>query len=128
MPSPLLSKAKILYLVTEDWYFWSHRLPMARAARDLGFEVLVAARVNQHREKIEGEGFRLIDLPLERKGKNPFGEVTALRAITRIYRDEKPDLVHHPYSPAPSPLDLPMVPAWSTPLPEWGSCLSPSGE
>ena len=37
---------KILFFITEDWYFWSHRLPIARAARDTGFEVLVATKVN----------------------------------------------------------------------------------
>jgi len=46
-------KPRILFFITEDWYFWSHRLPIARAARDAGFEVLVATRVNQYKERIE---------------------------------------------------------------------------
>ncbi len=33
----------ILYLVTEDWYFCLHRLPIARAARDAGYTVYIAA-------------------------------------------------------------------------------------
>ncbi|HKW15525.1 MAG TPA: hypothetical protein VJS69_13650, partial [Candidatus Krumholzibacteria bacterium] len=37
--------AVIVFLVTEDWYFWSHRLPVARAARDAGARVIVATRV-----------------------------------------------------------------------------------
>ena len=28
-----MAPTRILYVVTEDWYFLSHRLPMARAAR-----------------------------------------------------------------------------------------------
>ena len=48
---------RLLYVVTEDWYFLSHRLPMARAARDAGFEVHVATRVVDGRAKIEAEGF-----------------------------------------------------------------------
>ena len=39
------SPPRLLYLVSEDWYFLSHRLPMARAARDAGYEVHVATRV-----------------------------------------------------------------------------------
>jgi len=35
-------RPKLLYLVTEDWYFYSHRLPMARAAQAAGFDVVVA--------------------------------------------------------------------------------------
>jgi len=50
---------KILYLVSEDWYFVSHRLPMARAARSAGYEVHVATRVDIHGEDIRREGFNL---------------------------------------------------------------------
>ena len=38
------SPPRLLYVVTEDWAFLSHRLPMARAARNAGFEVHVATR------------------------------------------------------------------------------------
>lgn len=88
-------RARLLYLVTEDWYFLSHRLPMARAARDMGCEVVVATRVNQGREAIEAEGFRVVPLGLDRRGRNPFGELAAIGEIAAVYRREKPDLVHH---------------------------------
>ncbi len=55
-------KPVLLYLVTEDWYFWSHRLAIARAARDAGWEVLVATRVAAHGERIRQEGLRLIPI------------------------------------------------------------------
>jgi len=32
---------KLIFLVTEDWYFWAHRLPQARAARDAGVKRVV---------------------------------------------------------------------------------------
>jgi len=48
---------RILYVVTEDWYFLSHRLPMARAAKAAGFEVHVAARIREGKTGIEAEGF-----------------------------------------------------------------------
>jgi hypothetical protein len=31
---------KILYLISEDWYFVLHRLPMARAARDASYALV----------------------------------------------------------------------------------------
>jgi len=86
---------KLLYLVTEDWYFWSHRLPMARAALAAGFKVGVATRVDAHGERIRAEGFALHPL---RWRRGDFGLVAGLRAITeihRLYRRERPDLVHH---------------------------------
>ena len=71
--------AKLVYLVTEDWYFLSHRLPMARAARDAGFEVHALARVGQGRAAIEAEGFTLHALDWQRADKSPvkFGQAVA---------------------------------------------------
>src|SRR4029077_12557437 len=39
----------IAFIVTEDWFFASHFLPMALAARELGLEVVVVTRVRDHR-------------------------------------------------------------------------------
>ncbi|MGD8937723.1 MAG: glycosyltransferase, partial [Thiogranum sp.] len=52
-------RTRILFLVAEDWYFCSHRLPVARAARDAGCEVIVATRVDRHADHIRREGFTL---------------------------------------------------------------------
>lgn len=86
---------KIIFFVTEDWYFCSHRLPIATAARDAGFDVIVATRVNAHAGCIKKEGFRLIPLKIRRKSKNPIRELAALLEIIKIYRRERPELVHH---------------------------------
>ncbi len=86
---------RLLFLVTEDWYFCSHRLPLACAARDAGFDVAVATRVTAHGERIRAAGLRLIPLRLRRSGRNPWRELMAIAEITRLYRAEKPDIVHH---------------------------------
>ncbi len=86
---------RLIYLVTEDWYFISHRLPMARAARDAGFEVHVATRVDRHGEAIAAEGFHLHPVPWRRGSLDPRDLVETLRAIRKVYRDLKPDLAHH---------------------------------
>lgn len=31
-----MSKPRLLFLITEDWYFWSHRRTLAESARDAG--------------------------------------------------------------------------------------------
>lgn len=89
------SRPKLLFLVTEDWYFCSHRLPLACAARDAGFEVSVATRVHSHGEKITAAGLHLIPLRLKRSGRNPLRELAAINEIARIYRKIAPDIVHH---------------------------------
>ena len=89
------SPPKLLFLVTEDWYFCSHRLPVARAARAAGFEVVVATRVRAHGEAIRAEGFGLRALAWRRRGDGVFGHLRALRDIVRLYRAEKPDVLYH---------------------------------
>lgn len=88
-------RKKLLFLVTEDWYFCSHRLPPARAAKADGFEVVVATRIGQCRAQIEAEGFRVLPIGLSRRGRNPLRELVSILEIARIYQLEKPDVVHH---------------------------------
>ena len=90
-----VKRPKILYLVTEDWYFCSHRLAIARAARDAGIEVAVATRVQDHGTQIRKEGFTLIPLAWRRRAGNPLRELSALLELIRIYRAQRPDLLHH---------------------------------
>jgi len=88
-------KPKLIYLVTEDWYFCSHRLPMARAAQRAGFDVAVATRVGEHGERIRAEGFALHPLRWRRGDIGPFSSLAAIAEIARLYRRERPRLVHH---------------------------------
>ncbi|HEX3882864.1 MAG TPA: glycosyltransferase family 4 protein [Stellaceae bacterium] len=89
------ARPKLLFLVTEDWYFCSHRLPVARAARAAGFDVIIAARVAAHGECIRGEGFALRPLRWRRRGDGIVGAVRAIAEIARLYRAERPDVIHH---------------------------------
>jgi glycosyltransferase involved in cell wall biosynthesis len=86
---------KILYLVSEDWYFVSHRLPMARAAKRAGYDVHVATNVDECGAQIEQEGFVLHPVHWRRGSLNPFRLLAAILETRRIYRQVRPDLVHH---------------------------------
>ncbi|MGY8960802.1 MAG: glycosyltransferase, partial [Alphaproteobacteria bacterium] len=90
-----LKNKKLLFLVSEDWYFRSHRLPIARAARDAGALVSVATRVRDAGDLIKAEGFRLFPLGLSRSGRNPFQDLRQIYDLYRLYRRERPDIVHH---------------------------------
>ena len=87
---------KLLYVVSEDWYFCSHRLALACAARDQGFEVTVATRVSAHGDVIQKLGLKLYPLHHMKRGSlNPWHDLRALFELWRIYRNVKPDVVHH---------------------------------
>ncbi|MGP1395738.1 MAG: glycosyltransferase family 4 protein [Inquilinaceae bacterium] len=87
-------RPKLLYVATEDWFFCSHFLPMARAARDAGFDVTVAARVRDHGPRIAAEGFALVDLPGDRGSLSPLHAGRQVRVLAKLFRRLRPDLVH----------------------------------
>jgi len=93
-PSGLLAGKTLLFLVSEDWYFCSHRLPIARAARDAGAKVAVACRVRDHGDAIRKEGFDLHPIGLNRSGRNPFADIGTILALRKLYRRVRPDIVH----------------------------------
>jgi glycosyltransferase involved in cell wall biosynthesis len=88
-------RPKLLFLVTEDWYFCSHRLPVARAALAAGIDVLVATRVRAHGDRIRDEGFALRPIGWRRRGDGLVGAGRAISEVAELYRTERPDLVHH---------------------------------
>lgn len=85
---------KILYLVTDDSFFWSHRRSLAAAARDAGSEVVVATQPGPLRERIEAEGFRFVPVRMGRSLR-PDAVARGVADVTRLYREQRPDLVHH---------------------------------
>ncbi len=90
-----VTTSRLLYVVTEDWAFLSHRLPMARAARDAGFEVHVATRVSDGAAAIEAERFTLHPIPFARGSLSPLAAIDTIAALRRVRRDVKPALTHH---------------------------------
>ncbi|KPK68206.1 MAG: glycosyl transferase family 1 [Acidithiobacillales bacterium SM23_46] len=86
---------RILFLVTEDWYFASHRLPLAMEMARVGYMVSVATRVGRHREHINRAGIRLIPFNLGRRFANPIVELSILWRLIRLYRREQPTVVYH---------------------------------
>jgi glycosyltransferase involved in cell wall biosynthesis len=110
---PAEASLRLLYVVTEDWYFLSHRLPMARAARDCGFDVHVATRVVDGGAAIKAEGFALHPVPFVRGRVSPLGTIATIRALREIHRKVAPALAHHVALQAAV---LGMIAAWGRPI------------
>lgn len=88
-------RSKILFFVTVDWFFCSHFLARAVAAREEGYEVVVLTDVDRHGDVIRAAGLRLLSLPIRRASLNPFAALWALARLARVYRREQPDVIHH---------------------------------
>ena len=86
---------KIIFAVTEDWFFCSHFLRRAVAAHQQGYQVTVVTRVQNHGNKITSCGLKLIPINLLRRTMNPWHELLIIWELVRIYKSERPDIVHH---------------------------------
>lgn len=84
----------LLFVVTEDWYFMSHRVGLARRARLAGWRVVVAARESDRAAAIRAEGLEFIALPFERALTYPWRDLRLLVALRAVMRGLDPDLVH----------------------------------
>lgn len=85
---------RLLFVVSEDWYFVSHRLHLAEAAIALGYKVALLSRISHHRAQIESSGVEVIEWSLDRRSHNLFLEFHALLEVLSALRRFRPDLVH----------------------------------
>lgn len=88
------ARIKLLFVVTEDWYFVSHRLPLAVAAIAAGMEVSIATNVSSHAEVIRQAGIKLYPWKLNRGSTGLLAEFKALCGLLKIYWQVRPDIVH----------------------------------
>ena len=85
---------RLLFVAGDDGFFFYHLMPIARAARDAGFDVAVACPVATHSAAICAEGIRVLPLPIARGRVSPVADLRTLSALMRTCRAERPDIVH----------------------------------
>jgi glycosyltransferase involved in cell wall biosynthesis len=91
LPVPM---RQLVFVVTEDWFFASHFLPMARAAIAMGLSVAVVTRVRAHRAAIEATGARVVPLEADRGSLNPMAAGYAAGQLAAILKALRADIVH----------------------------------
>lgn len=87
--------AKIALVANTDWYLYNFRLSLACYLRAQGFELVLISPPGEFGARMLEAGFRWIPWSVGRQSLAPWGELNALRRLAAIYRQEKPDLLHH---------------------------------
>ncbi|OUL99431.1 glycosyltransferase family 4 protein [Variovorax sp. JS1663] len=85
---------RLLFVVSEDWYFVSHRLHLALRALDAGYRVAVLCRLSVHRRRLEEAGIEVFEWSLERRSGALLREWRAVRELRDALRSFKPSIVH----------------------------------
>jgi glycosyltransferase involved in cell wall biosynthesis len=86
---------KLFIIVNVDWFFLSHRKEIALAAQKDGYSVTIVTNNTGMKSVIEGLGLKVIDLPMSRSGMNLIQELSTFKYLYKLYKREKPDVVHH---------------------------------
>jgi glycosyltransferase involved in cell wall biosynthesis len=84
---------KICQLCAVDFTLYHFLLPLMRAQRDAGHEVVGVCARGALAAKVEAEGFRVIDAPIKRSS-NPLALWRAYRGLRRLFEAERFDMVH----------------------------------
>lgn len=85
---------RLLFVVNVDWFFLSHRLPIAVEALRRGCEVHIATGVTNRRAELEQHGFVVHPLALDRSSAGLGNAWRTMLALWRIFRTVQPDVVH----------------------------------
>ena len=87
-------KTKLLYFVNTDWFFISHRLPIALAALKKGYEVHIVVNEATKINELKKYGILVHFLKLNRKNWNPIEFLNCLLKFIFLIKKINPDLIH----------------------------------
>lgn len=90
-----MKQNKLFIVVNVDWFFLSHRKDVALAAKKAGLDVTIVTADTGKLKDIEALGLKVINLPMSRSGMNIVEELKTLNWLRKLYKREKPDVVHH---------------------------------
>ena len=87
-----MKKYRLLYFVSEDDYFLTHKFHQAKDALN-DMKVLIVSNFNKNEKKIKSAGFDTYDIKLNRRSLNPISNLITLFKLIRISNNFKPDII-----------------------------------
>jgi len=87
-------KKKILFISNVDWFFISHRLPIALEAIKKGYEVHLATKCTDKKSFLIKKGFVIHSIELDRTQKNLINFSKILAHIFKIVYEVEPSIIH----------------------------------
>ncbi|MAZ46147.1 MAG: hypothetical protein CMM98_01020 [Rickettsiales bacterium] len=88
-----MRKYKLLYFVSEDEYFLSHKIFQAKDALRNKFDVMIICNFTKHENRIRSEGFKTHNINFDRKSINPINNLICLLKLLNIIYTFKPNLI-----------------------------------
>ena len=83
-----------MFLVNVDWFFMSHRLPIALEAMRQGYEVHIATGITDQRQAMQDLGLEVHPISIDRSSTSILKTIRTLWQVLMLFRKVKPDIVH----------------------------------
>lgn len=85
---------KLLFVVNVDWFFLSHRLPIALEAMRQGYQVHIATGLTDKQGELQRNGLVVHPLTLDRSSVGLGNAWHTVVQLWQVFRTVRPDVVH----------------------------------
>ena len=85
---------KLLFVVNVDWFFISHRLPIALAAIEHGYSVHIATGLTDRLAELQQHGLIVHPLKMDRSSTGLHGVLRNLLELWQVFKSVRPDVIH----------------------------------
>ncbi len=89
-----MARRRLLFVVNDTTFFVSHRLPLALAAQEAGFDIDLAALDSGGLEEVRAHGIAFHPLAVDRTGLNPLRDGRLFCQLLALIRTLRPTLMH----------------------------------
>ena len=86
---------RLIYIVSEDWVFVSHRLTLAKQAIKDGYDVAVITNISNHEDVLLSAGLKVFNINFCRSFKRPFSDIHSIYQLIKLFRLLKPEVIHN---------------------------------
>lgn len=84
----------LMFVVNVDWFFVSHRLPIALEALRQGYQVHIATGLTDKLDELQRHGLVVHPLALDRSSADVGNAWRTMVELRRVFRTVRPDVVH----------------------------------
>ncbi len=86
---------KIVLVANSGWYIYNFRLDLIKDIKDAGYDLNIITPFDDYVKIIRNENYNHKEWKLSRKSINPIKEIKSIIDLIKIYKEIKPDIVHH---------------------------------
>jgi glycosyltransferase involved in cell wall biosynthesis len=92
----LKERNKAILVANTGFSLYHFRLPLMQHLKERGWELTgIANDESDFKQKFEKLGFRFFDVAIDHKGLNPLNDILFMIRLSKLYKNERPKLVHH---------------------------------